>query len=50
MYFHKSNSVNPHHHGALGLSGERLPHSHHLLMRLAGGTYDLHALALDRVG
>lgn len=35
------------HHGALGLGGEWLPDSHHLLMRLAGGADDLHILALD---
>lgn len=35
------------HHCALGLSGEWLPDSHHLLMRFAGWADDLHILALD---
>lgn len=35
------------HHRALGLSGEWLPNSHHLLMRFAGRADDLHVLALD---
>lgn len=39
----------PYYHGALWLSGERLPNSHHLLMRFTGGADDLHALALDGV-
>lgn len=39
--------VCPYHHSALGLGSERLPHSHHLLMRFTGGTDNLHTLALD---